>query len=119
MADRPFARSLADAADGIAATLQAQRNFRIHVTIAVVVIVAAAFLHFDSIRWALLALTIGVVLVAEVINTALEHTVDIAGAQHSSAGRAAKHAGAAAVLLAAVVAVGVGVALFGGALWHR
>lgn len=119
MAERSLFRALADATDGVMTTLRGQRNFRTQVAIAAIVVIAAAFLHFDVIRWVVLVLTIGVVLAAELFNTALERAVDCASPQESAIARVAKHAGAGAVLVAAVMAVAVGALLFGSALWHR
>lgn len=119
MAERSFQRSLADAADGVATTFRTQPNFRIQLAIAALVIIAAALLHFDALRWAVLGLTIFAVLAAELFNTGLERAVDCASPQQSETARAAKHAGAAAVLVVAVSAIAVGAVLFGGAIWRR
>ena len=62
------------------------------------------------------SLTIGAVLGAELLNTALERTVDCASPELSANARAAKHAGAGAVLLVSAMAVVVGALLFGSAL---
>jgi diacylglycerol kinase len=119
MTERPFMRAFADAADGILTVLREQRNFRIQLFIAIVVAGAAAWLHFDAMRWAVILLAIGFVLAAELANTALERAVDCASPEHSELARAAKHAGAGAVLVAALISVGVGVALFGPWAWQR
>ena len=119
MAERSFLRALADAADGVAQSFREQRNFRIQLLIAVLVVVAAAIVKFDATRWAILALTIGVVLAAELANTAIERAVDCAASGTDERAKAAKHAGAAAVLVASIAAVVVGAWLFAGALLRR
>ena len=119
MAERSLASALADAWDGVRSTVRGQRNFQIQLAIAVAAIVVASLARFDAVRWAVLAVTIGLVLTAELANTALERAVDCASTETSAAARAAKHAGAGAVLAAAVTALGVGVALFGPLLLHR
>jgi diacylglycerol kinase len=119
MPDRSFASALADATDGLVASLRSQRNLQIQAVVVIAVIVAAALLRFDLFRWAVLMLTIGTVLTAELFNTALEHTVDCAAPEENEHARKAKHAGAAAVLVASLAAVVVGSILFGTALWHR
>jgi len=116
VAERSFLQALSDAADGVATTYREQRNFRIQLAIAVLVVAGALIVHFDRGRWVALALTIGVVLGAELMNTALERAVDCASPQMSADARAAKHAGAGAVLLLSVMAVVVGAVLFGTAL---
>ena len=112
-------RALDDAADGLARTFREQRNFRIQVLIGAIVAVLAALMNFSATRWAILALTIGVVLGAELVNSAIEHAVDCVSPNELEAARAAKHTAAGAVLAASIAAVLVGVWLFGGALAER
>ncbi len=63
-------------------------------------------------EWAILVLTIGLVLVAEGINTAIEHTIDLTVHHVDPLARTAKDIGAAAVLIAAAVSVVIGCFLF-------
>jgi len=119
VADRPFLRSLRDAADGVGRTFREQRNFRIHIVIAALAVAVAAILRFSTWRWAVLALTIGGVLCAELMNTAVERALDASASQQNDAARSAKHAAAAAVLVASVAALAVGAWLYGGALAER
>lgn len=119
MSEDRLIRAFADAIDGVVTAVREQGNVRIQLLIALVVVGLAAWMHFDALRWALIALTIGLVLVAELANTALERAVDCASPERSETARAAKHAGAGAVLVAALISVGVGVALFGPWAWQR
>jgi len=68
----------------------------------------------DRLEWALIALAIAAVWTAEAINTAIEAVVDLASPQWHELARRAKDVAAAAVLLAALGAVGVAVAVFVG-----
>ncbi len=119
MVKRSFMRALDDAADGIAQTFREQRNFRIQVGVGVVAVLLGALLNFNTMRWAVLALTVGIVLTAELMNTALERALDAAAPDPSKLAQAAKHAGAGAVLAASIAALLVGVWLYGGALAER
>ena len=119
MSNRTLLQSFADATDGIVRTFREQRNFRTHVVIAALAVALAAVLRFSSVRWAILALTIASVLVAELANTALERALDAVSPDHSDAARAAKHAAAAAVLIASIAALVVGAWLYAGALAER
>ena len=87
--------------------------------LAALAIVLAAFLRFDVAQWTILALIIGFVLAAELFNTCLEHLVDLVQPDNHPLARAAKHAGAGAVLVASLMAAFAGVYLFGGALLAR
>jgi len=121
MPRRSLFGAFANAADGIIHAFIEQPNFRIQLGIAVIAIIAAAMLHFDSLQWITLVLTIGFVLAAELFNTCLEHVVDLIMPESHPLARAAKHAGAAAVLAAAIAAAVIGIFLYGQAVaaWLR
>ena len=78
----------------------------------------AAFFHFVLFEWLILVITIALVLVAEAINTALERTNDLQQPRLDPIARDAKDLAAAAVLLAAIAALIVGVVLFFPRLLH-
>jgi len=88
-------------------------NWRINVGAGAVAAVLAIALGFSSAELAVLALTIGLVLVAEVFNTAIEASVDAMEKPPSLAARHAKDSAAGAVLVAAITSVIVGALLFG------
>ncbi|MDQ2818633.1 MAG: diacylglycerol kinase family protein [Candidatus Eremiobacteraeota bacterium] len=119
MPRRTFAAAVQDAADGVRRTFREEQNFRIQVICAALSAVAAAALRFSYDRWAILALTMGFVLACELINTCLEHAIDLLAPESSPIARAAKHAGAGAVLVSSAVALFVAAWLFGGALSRR
>lgn len=101
-------RSFRVAWDGLTDAFRSQRNVRIHALATVVVVAAGVLVRFDAIEWCLLVLTIGLVWVAELLNTAIEAAVDLASPQQHELARLAKDVASAAVLLAAVTAVIVG-----------
>jgi undecaprenol kinase len=101
---RSFAHAVVDAIDGIYQTLIEQSNFRIQIVLTVLVVVGAIVLHFDLLKWAVIALACGAVLTAELFNTGLEHGIDLFQPGNHPLARSAKHAGAGAVLLIAVAA---------------
>ena len=69
-------RSFEDAFRGLAFVWKEERNFRIQIYIALLVIVGGIWLRFDYIEMALLIFAILLVLIAEVINTAFEDTMN-------------------------------------------
>ena len=94
--------------------LRTQRNMRIHFGVAVAVLVAA--LAFDVSRLELIALLLAIafVLIAEMINTAVEAAVDVASTSFDPMAKLAKDIGAGAVLIAAINAIAVGYLVFSG-----
>lgn len=98
---------------GILQGLKEQRNLRIHFVLSAVVVFLGFFLHVDVISWLALTLSMGLVIGAELLNTAIEHVVDLtSGGEYHPAARKAKDTAAAAVLVAAFAALAVGVIIF-------
>jgi undecaprenol kinase len=105
--------------DGIRQAFIDQPNFRAQIVLGIIAIALAGVLHFNVTRWTVLALAIGFVLAAELFNTSLEHIVDLIHPDNHPLARAAKHAGAGAVLVASFMAFLVGIYLYGGALLEK
>lgn len=97
---------------GLTYAFQTQRNFRIHTVIGSIALVLAWFLGLDSVKVAILALTIGAVMGTELINTAIESVVDltISNTYHDLA-RIAKDCAAGAVLVSAIASIIVAMTL--------
>ena len=112
-------RSFGYAFSGIAYLLRSQRNARLHAAITLVVIGLGTWLRLTGPQWAVLVLAMGLVWTAETVNTALENLVDLASPQVDPAAKSIKDLAAAAVLLAAIAAAGVGVLVLGPALVRR
>jgi len=102
------------AIEGIIHVLRTQRNMRVHFVAAIAVLIAA--LAFDVSRLELIALLIAIafVLIAEMINTAVEAAVDVASTSFDPMAKLAKDIGAGAVLIAAINAIAVGYLVFSG-----
>ncbi|MBQ6454268.1 MAG: diacylglycerol kinase family protein [Coriobacteriales bacterium] len=108
----PFSKSLGYAWRGFWNALYQERNLRIHLVIAILALLACAALRVAFWGWVVVICLIGLVVVAELINTAIESAVDLASPQeHPLAGRA-KDIAAAAVLFSALTAVVAGLAIY-------
>lgn len=102
------------AIEGILHTLRTQRNMRIHLVVAVGVLAAAVALDVDRFELIALIIAIGFVLVAEMVNTAVESAVDLATTSFDPMAKLAKDIAAGAVLISSIVAVAVGYLVFSG-----
>jgi diacylglycerol kinase (ATP) len=103
---------------GLGYLLRTQRNARIHVSISIVIVALGLWLGLSTTQWAIIALTIGVVLVAESFNTVVEVMVDLVTEEYHPLAKIAKDAAAGAVLLIAIVAVVIGLLILGPPLWR-
>lgn len=100
------------AAEGILYSFRTQRNMRIHFAAAVLVLCLAAFLHLSKSEFVYLLFAIFLVLIAEMINSAIELAVDLYRLEYHPLAKAAKDVSAGAVLLAAVNSVIIGILVF-------
>ena len=102
------------AIEGVIHVLRTQRNMRLHFAAAVAVIVVAVAVGVSKIELSLLLVSIAFVLVAEMINTAIEGAIDAATTSFDPMAKLAKDIAAGAVLIASVNAVAVGYLVFAG-----
>jgi len=100
------------AIQGIVYALRTQRNMRLHVLAAAAVLVGALFLRIDGFELLSLLFAITFVLVAEMVNTSIEATIDVATEQFDPTAKTAKDVAAGAVFIASVNAVAVGYIVF-------
>ncbi|HSG43896.1 MAG TPA: diacylglycerol kinase family protein [Anaerolineales bacterium] len=99
--------------------LKTQHNTWIHVVVAVLVFILAIWLKLPTHDWAILILTATMVFAAEFVNTAIEAIVDLASPAHHPLAKVGKDVGAAAVLIAALAAVLIGLLILGPPLWEK
>jgi diacylglycerol kinase len=108
---RMLLRSFGYAFAGVAYIVRTQRNARIEIVIGVAAILLALWLGLGPLEWAVLAITVALVLALEWINTSLELAVSLASPDRHPSAKAAKDVAAACVLLGASTSVVVGLLL--------
>ncbi|MCA9980434.1 MAG: diacylglycerol kinase family protein [Anaerolineales bacterium] len=99
--------------------LQTQHNAWIHAVASVVVVPLALWLRVSRLELAVIFLAITAVWVGEFLNTAIEAVVDMASPEFHPLAKVAKDVAAAAVLLAAIAAVLIGLLILGPPLVWR
>ncbi|HCC69796.1 MAG TPA: diacylglycerol kinase [Bacteroidales bacterium] len=97
---------------GLARLVCKEHNFRIHLVATTLVVIAGVLLNISPAEWLVIVLTIGMVLVAESFNSAVEHLCDIVSPEEDQRIRNIKDILAAAVLISAFVAVIIGLVIF-------
>ena len=104
------------AIEGLVHVLRTHRNMRIHFAVAIAVLVAAVWTGVTRFELIALLLAIAFVLIAEMINSAIEQAIDVATTSFDPLAKLAKDIAAGAVLIAAVNAVAVGYLVFSHAI---
>lgn len=97
---------------GLGYVLKTQKNAWIHLTATIVVIALGFWLGISRLEWLAIFLVIGLVWLAEFLNTALESIVDLASPEIHPLARISKDVGAASVLIAAFIAIIIGCLVF-------
>jgi diacylglycerol kinase len=105
-------QSFGPAIAGVFALVSSQVNARIHLFAAIMVVFLGFLLQVSSLEWALLVICIGMVVMAEALNTAIELLADAAVPEHHPLVGKAKDVAAGAVLLASITAAVVGTIIF-------
>lgn len=89
-----------------------ERNMRIHCIAAVLAIATGLLLKISSIEWCLIIIVIGNVISKEIQNSSIETSVDLYCSDHNPKARDSKDKAAGAVLIAAIIAVIIGIIIF-------
>jgi diacylglycerol kinase len=105
-------RSFRFAINGLLTLFKHEHNSRIHLLATVVVIALGFLLKLDRYEWALILLAIGLVFLTELLNSSIESLADRIDPEQNEFIMRAKDYGAAAVLIAAIVAIAVGCLIF-------
>ena len=116
---RSRVRSFKHAFAGAWYVIRTQKNSWIHLVIMIIVVILAGWLKLSLLDWSVLIVTIGIVWLAEFLNTSIEAIVDLVSPQRHPLAKVSKDVGAAAVLITALTAVIVGILLLGPPLWAR
>jgi diacylglycerol kinase (ATP) len=112
MKKRTLVESFNNAIDGIIYVLKTQRNMRIHFLVGFVVLLLSLLFKLSKLEFLAIFFSIALVLIAELLNTSIEVTIDLTTDDHHKLARIAKDVAAAAVLVAAINAVFIGYLIF-------
>jgi diacylglycerol kinase (ATP) len=105
--------------EGVIHVLRTQRNMRIHFAVALIVLIWALVAGVSKLELIALLLAISFVLIAEMLNTAIEGAIDVATTSFDPMAKLAKDIAAGAVLIATVNAIAVGYLVFSGEVADR
>ena len=109
-----FGSTFRNARKGFRLVIKSEKNIRVHLIVASIVMTAGVLLKFDAIKFCILLLAISSVISAEMLNSAIEFTLD--SIYHNKYNRMvgmAKDISAGAVMFATIISVLVGIILFG------
>ncbi|MBQ3415610.1 MAG: diacylglycerol kinase family protein [Clostridia bacterium] len=97
---------------GILTAFKEEKNMKVHVAIMVIVIVVGILLKINAQEWIICVILFGLVIASELINTAIEITVDLAMPKKNENAKKAKDISAGAVLINTIVSIVIGLIIF-------
>ncbi|AQR77370.1 diacylglycerol kinase family protein [Paenibacillus larvae] len=112
-------RGFGYAYEGILYALLTQRNMKFHFTAAFLVILVSLLLRLSNMKWILIYMSILLVIALELVNTAIEKTIDLVTPEYHPLTKVAKDTAAGAVLAVSILAMLTGTAVLGKAIWER
>ena len=98
--------------EGIFTSLKKERNMKIHIIMAILVVILGIFLKITKIEWIICIFAIAIVIAAELFNTAIETIVDMITKEKNEKAKIAKDVSAGAVLINAIGAAIIGIIIF-------
>lgn len=103
--------------EGIFTAFKAEKNMKVHFIIMILVIILGILLKISKMEWIICIILFGFVISLELVNTAIENTVDLITLEKHPKAKIAKDVSAGAVLIAAITAVVVGLIIFLPKIW--
>ncbi|MDD3089060.1 MAG: diacylglycerol kinase [Candidatus Omnitrophica bacterium] len=110
--ERRFVDSVNAALEGVVHTLKSERNMRVHFGLAILALISGLYFDLGPLEMIALCFAVAFVLVSEMMNTALEHAVDMMNDEYHPLAKLSKDVAAGAVFVSAVNAVITGYILF-------
>ena len=107
-----FKKSFSYSLDGLKYAYKYEQSMFIHFMVTIFVLVMGFICELTLTEWAIVLITIGVVLASELINTAIEAVVDLVTLEIHPLAKIAKDCGSAATFVLSIIAAFIGIAIF-------
>ena len=109
---RTFKGSVKNCLDGIGYVTKSEKNFKREIALGIIALILSYILKIDKIEFIIVLTMICLVLTAEIINTAIERTVDLVTKEYHELARIAKDVSAGSVLVTSIFALIIGIIIF-------
>lgn len=109
---KKIANSFKYAFEGFISSLKTERNMKIHILITLLVIISGIIFKINITEWIICIILFGIVISAEMFNTAIETIVDMITNQKNNQAKLAKDISAGAVLIVSICSAIIGLIIF-------
>ena len=115
--NKSLVRSFHYAGEGIISAFFLERNMKIHVFVMTLVVMAGIYFHISLVEWMICIVLFGIVISAEIMNTAIETTIDLVMPDIHPKAKFAKDLAAGSVLVLAIISIVIGLMIFLPKFW--
>lgn len=109
---RTFKGSVKNCLDGISYVTKNEKNFKREIVLGIIALILSYILKIDKIEFIIILTMICLVLTTEIINTAIERTVDLVTKEYHELARIAKDVSAGSVLVTSIFSLIIGIIIF-------
>ena len=109
---RTFKGSVKNCLDGISYVTKNEKNFKREIVLGIIALILSYILKIDKIEFIIVLTMICLVLTTEIINTAIERTVDLVTKEYHELARIAKDVSAGSVLVTSIFSLRIGIIIF-------
>lgn len=109
---RTFKGSVKNCLDGISYVTKSEKNFKREIALGIIALILSYILKIDKIEFIIILTMICLVLTTEIINTAIERTVDLVTKEYHELARIAKDVSAGSVLVTSIFSLIIGIIIF-------
>ena len=107
-----FFNSFINSFNGLKYAYLYEQSFLLHAILVIVVLITGFYFHISKMQWAILLIVLAMVMITELINTAIEAVVDLVTDEYHELAKIAKDCGSAATFVSSILAVGLYVYVF-------
>ncbi len=105
-------KSFMHAFNGIKIIFREEHNFRIHFIAGIIAVISGFIMNLTCIEWIMISVAIGIVLICEIFNSALERLSDFVSPKYNEQIKKVKDMSASAVLISAILALLIGLLIY-------
>ena len=102
-----FFNSVKNSINGYIYAYTNEQSLTIHAILTILVLLSGFYFHISKMQWAILVVVMAMVIIAELLNTAIEATVDLITKEYNELAKIAKDCASAAVFTASILAAGL------------
>ena len=102
-----FFNSVKNSINGYIYAYTNEQSLTIHALLTILVLLSGFYFNISKMQWAILVVVMAMVIIAELLNTAIEATVDLITKEYNELAKIAKDCASAAVFTASILAAGL------------